>query len=77
MPDLLPEGCYVVLHIGTGPSHIEEKQNEEKGASPLVVTGGTGSSTDGQDSTLMVISRAAFFQQPEDETSLRRPCPAL
>lgn len=39
MHDLLPEGCYVILHIGTGPSHIEEKQNKEKGGSGLVVTG--------------------------------------
>jgi hypothetical protein len=34
MNDLLPEGCYVMLHIGTGPSH-----SEEKSGSPLVVTG--------------------------------------
>ena len=34
MNDLLPRGCYVMLHIGTGPSHAEEK-----GGPPLVVTG--------------------------------------
>ena len=34
MNDLLPKGCYVMLHIGTGPSNMEETT-----ASPLVVTG--------------------------------------
>jgi hypothetical protein len=33
MNDLLPEGCYVVLHIGIGPSHIEEKTGP-----PLAIT---------------------------------------
>jgi hypothetical protein len=36
MGNLLPRGCYVVLHIGTGPSRIEEKRG-----APLVVTVGS------------------------------------
>ena len=33
MDHLLPKGCYALLHIGTGPSGIEQKSD-----SPLVVT---------------------------------------
>ena len=35
MNHLLPEACYVILHIGTGPSHVQEKTGP-----PVIVTGG-------------------------------------